>query len=103
MAEWVRLCAISEAPLPGNVTEVEAQGVALCLANVNGELSALDNWCPHRQGPLGQGWVEGNTVLCPWHAWAFDVRTGEVQPPEQGKVAVFAVRVEGKQVEVNLP
>ena len=53
MAQWVRLCGVSEAPSVGRVVEAEVDGVGICLANVNGELSALDNWCPHRRGPLG--------------------------------------------------
>jgi nitrite reductase/ring-hydroxylating ferredoxin subunit len=65
MAEWVRLCGVAEAPAPGEVMEAEANGVAVCLANVDGRLSALDNVCPHRQGPLGQGWLEGQGVVCP--------------------------------------
>ena len=82
MGQWVRLCAVKEAPKAGEVMEAEAGGVALCLANVNGQWHAMENLCPHRQGPLGQGWVEGNAVICPWHAWAFDVRTGVAEEPE---------------------
>jgi nitrite reductase (NADH) small subunit len=102
MEQWVRLCGVSEAPAPGNVTEAEAQGVAVCLANVEGRLSALDNWCPHRRGPIGQGWVEGGNVVCPWHCWEFDAATGEVQPPERGKVTAFPVKVDGDDILVNL-
>lgn len=100
MAQWVRLCALSEAPEPGTVKEVEAGGTAVCLANIEGRLSALDNVCPHRQGPLGQGWVEGNAVVCPWHAWAFDAGTGDALPPECAHVAVYPLRVEGDDVLV---
>ncbi len=54
MAQWVRLCGVAEAPEAGRVMDVVTEGVVgICLANVNGELSALDNMCPHRQGPLG--------------------------------------------------
>ena len=102
MAQWVRVCGVSEAPAEGNVIEAEAEGVSLCLARVNGELSALDNWCPHRQGPLGQGWVEGSTVVCPWHAWSFDVRSGQSVFPGKEHVAVFSVRVEGDEVLVEI-
>ena len=102
MAEWVRLCGVKEAPEPGSVAEVEAQGVAICLANVGGTLSALDNWCPHRRGPLGQGWLEGTGVVCPWHAWTFSTATGIADPPETAKVDVFPVRVDGKDVVINL-
>lgn len=102
MAEWVRLCSLAEAPASGQVTEKEAHGVAVCLANVEGKLSALDNWCPHRRGPLGQGWLEGNAVVCPWHSWTFDLETGDALPPDRGHVDVLAVKVQGEDVFVDL-
>jgi nitrite reductase (NADH) small subunit len=82
--------------------EATAGGVAVCLANVGGELSAIDNWCPHRRGPLGQGWVEGGSVVCPWHSWTFDVKTGVAESPVHERVRVFAVRVQGEDVLVEL-
>ena len=102
MATWVRLCAVEAAPPVGEVQEIEAGAETLCLANVDGALHVLENWCPHRQGPLGQGWVEGQAVVCPWHAWAFDCRTGVVEAPEQGQVKVYPVRTEGNDVLVEL-
>jgi nitrite reductase (NADH) small subunit len=82
--------------------EAEAAGVAICLANVDGRLAALDNVCPHRGGPLGGGWLDGETVVCPWHCWAFSATTGMAEPPEHAKVAVFSVRIEGEDVLVDL-
>jgi nitrite reductase (NADH) small subunit len=102
VAQWVRLCGVAEAPGVGMVTEAEVDGVGVCLANVDGELSALDNVCPHRQGPLGQGWIEGNVVVCPWHSWAFDVKTGRATYPEKERVAVFPLRIEGENVLVDI-
>lgn len=102
MSEWVRLCSLAEAPADGEVAEKDARGGMVCLANIEGKLWALDNTCPHRGGPLGQGWVEGHAVVCPWHSWAFDVATGEALPPDRGHVAVLPVRVEGGDVLVEL-
>ena len=102
MTQWVRLCRVNEAPEEGKVIEAEARGVSLCLARVNGELAALDNWCPHRQGPLGQGWMEGTTVVCPWHAWSFDVQSGKSVFPGKERVAVFPLRVDGEEVLVEI-
>ncbi len=82
--------------------EAEANGVAVCLANVDGTLSALDNLCPHRGGPLGEGWIEGNAVICPWHAWAFNTKTGVADPPEHASVSVFPVKIEGEDVLIEL-
>ena len=82
--------------------EADAAGVAICLANFKGELSALDNLCPHREGPLGQGWMEGETVICPWHSWAFHVKTGLSEYPADESVNVFPVRVYDEQVLVEI-
>ena len=102
MADWVGLCAMEEAPPVGEVRELEAHGQMLCLANVEGVLHVLDNLCPHRQGPLGQGWVEGNAVICPWHAWAFDSQTGIAEEPEKAQVKVYPVKAESGQILVDL-
>jgi nitrite reductase (NADH) small subunit len=102
MAEWVRICAAHEAPVPGGVMEADVKGVSVCLANIGGKLSALDNWCPHRRGPLGQGWVEGAAVVCPWHSWAFNAETGIADPPERARVDVFPVRMEADEVLIEL-
>jgi nitrite reductase (NADH) small subunit len=102
LAQWVRLCGAQEAPKPGEVMEAEAQGVAVCLANVDGRLAALDNWCPHRKGPLGGGWLEDEAVVCPWHSWAFSTTTGIAEPPDRAKVSVFPVKIEGEDVLVDL-
>ena len=102
MARWVRLCGLGEAPPVGRVMEAEVEGVQVCVANVNGVLSALDNICPHRQGPLGQGWIEGETVVCPWHSWAFHAKTGVAGYPVGERVDVFPLRVEGEDVFVDI-
>ncbi len=102
MAGWVRLCRVNEAPKPGEVMEVEADGVQVCLANIEGRYHALDNLCPHRQGPLGQGWVEGQTVVCPWHAWAFNVNSGLAEEPERAEVRVFPIRDENDELFADL-
>ena len=107
VGEWVRLCGVAEAPGTDEVMEAEAvgrdgKGVPICLANVDGTLSAIGNVCPHRQGPLGAGWVEDGRVLCPWHAWAFDVTTGEAAAPDTGRVEVYSVKVEGGDVLVQI-
>ncbi|RXH56097.1 Rieske (2Fe-2S) protein [Granulicella sibirica] len=102
MAQWVKLISLADAPEPGKVMECGVDGVEICLANVAGELSALDNWCPHRRGPLGEGWLEGSSVVCPWHSWAFDVKTGLSTYPEKERVDAFPLRIDGEDVLVDI-
>lgn len=102
MSQWVRLCAVGEAPAPGTVKEAQAGEQMICLANVAGKLHALSNVCPHRGAPLGQGWIESGKLLCAWHAWTFNVETGQADYPEDEKIAVFPLRIEGDDVQVEL-
>ena len=102
MSKWVRVCSVAEAPPEGQVAEAQARDFQVCLAQVNGTLHAMENLCPHRQGPLGQGWIENGAVVCPWHAWAFDVRTGEAGYPEGERVNVYPLRIEGEDVLVDV-
>lgn len=102
MSEFVRICAKADLPPAGNATEVIVGDKTVCLANVNGEISAMDNVCPHRGGPLGQGMVENGKIICPWHAWTFDVKTGVAEHSPQVKVEVYEVKVEGEDVLAKL-
>ena len=68
-----------------------------------GELHALEGNCPHASGPLGQGALHGHMLVCPWHAWEFDCRTGEHDYNPAVKVAVFAVEVVGDEIRIHIP
>jgi nitrite reductase (NADH) small subunit len=102
MSEFVRICAKAELPVSGDAKEFIAGDRMLCIANEHGAISAMDNVCPHRGGPLGQGMVEGGKVICPWHAWAFDLKTGAAQHSPDTKVTLYEMKVEGEDVFVKL-
>jgi len=87
---------------PGTIREVQVEGKAVALANVDGQFHAIDGVCLHRGGPLGDGPLEGAVVTCPWHGWQYDVRTGKVpQNPTVG-VECYAVEVRGDEIFVNV-
>jgi nitrite reductase (NADH) small subunit len=102
MPAFVRILSASELPPENQAREVECPGRTLCIANVNGEYSAMDNVCPHRDGPLGQGMVEYGKVVCPWHGWAFDPKTGVAEHSARARVNVFPMKIEGDDVLVDL-
>ncbi|MFZ0662189.1 MAG: Rieske (2Fe-2S) protein [Acidobacteriaceae bacterium] len=93
---------VSELPPPGGAREVACGAVVLCIANSGGVISAMNNVCPHRGGPLGRGIVEGCKLVCPVHAWAFDVTTGAATHAQKSKVDVYEVKIEGEDVLVKL-
>ena len=103
MSDFERIGSRAELPKEGEAKEfTAASGRVLCVARVNGEVTAMDNECPHNGGPLAEGMIEEGKVICPWHAWAFDRHTGEAEHNSAAKVEVFQIKVEGDDVLVKV-
>jgi nitrite reductase (NADH) small subunit len=97
---FVRVAALVDIPL-GTIKAVPVEGKVVAVANVGGQVYAIDNTCVHRGGPLGDGPLEGQVVTCPWHGWPYDVTTGKLaQNPAIG-VACYKVEVRGADVYVD--
>ena len=100
---YTKIGVQSDLPAPGEAKEFEVAGKTICVANVNGTCTAIDNVCLHMGGPLGQGFVENGKVVCPWHEAEFDLKTGDVlAPPAFEGVKSYKVVVEGHDVKVEL-
>jgi nitrite reductase (NADH) small subunit len=102
MSEFVRICSVSELPVEGEVAEFTVQGRPLCVARVAGAVAVLDGTCPHEGGPLGEGIVEEGRVVCPWHAYAFDLRTGLTEQDPELKAEVLESAVEHGELRAKL-
>ena len=89
---------------PGSCKGVDVSGQPIALFNIDGAFYAIGDACTHRGGSLSGGTVEGMKVTCPLHGAKFDVTTGKnLTPPAPGEVPSYKVRVEGNQVQVEIP
>ncbi len=79
---------------PGSARTVQVGRYEVALFNVDGDFYALENACPHQGSPIVDGWIEGRTITCPWHAWCFDLRTGSLTLGDFAMIPRFEVRVE---------
>jgi 3-phenylpropionate/trans-cinnamate dioxygenase ferredoxin subunit len=109
------ICRVSELP-PGERKIVEIEGRSIGIFNLGGTFYALRNVCPHQQAPLCLGKITGTTqpappgdyqwicsgqiIRCPWHAWEFDITTGQsVFNPHRLRVKSYKVTVESAAPE----
>jgi nitrite reductase/ring-hydroxylating ferredoxin subunit len=99
---FTRIAAKSELPEPGEAKEFTLGEKVVCVANINGAISAMDNVCLHRGGPLGQGVIMDNKVVCPWHGWEWDPQTGQAGQNPNFRVAVYPIKVEGEDVLIEI-
>jgi nitrite reductase (NADH) small subunit len=102
MPSFVKLTVQSELPTENTAKEFSCGEKTVCVANVNGEFSAMDNVCLHVGGPLGEGTVENGKVVCPWHGWQYDPKTGQTTHNPNLKVAVYPTKIENGEVMLEI-
>lgn len=95
--------SVQEVP-PGTVREVLVSGRTYAVCNTEGAYYAVSGDCPHRNGPLGHGAVHGYQIVCPWHLWEFDVRTGVSEFAPDCPIATYPVTVnDDGMIHIELP
>lgn len=99
---WLDLCEVGEIPSQGSRIVKTPSGCLALFKTAGGEVFALNDKCPHKQGPLSQGIVHDKFVTCPLHAWVFSLETGEAQGADEGRVATFPTRIVNGRVEISL-
>ena len=102
MPTFTKLTTQSELPAANEAKEFRCGNKEICIANVHGTCSAMDNICLHLGGPLGQGMIEGGKVICPWHGWAYDPMTGEADHNPRAKLAVYPLKIENADVLIEI-
>jgi len=102
MPRWVRVLD-ADVVRSGFGKYVRVEDRALAVFNDGGAYYTIDDTCPHQGASLGEGFLHEGRVICPWHSWAFDVRTGECPRVPHIAVTSYPTRRVGSAVEVQLP
>lgn len=87
---------------PGEVGEAFVEGTILVLANIEGELHAMDGICAHQGGPLGKGKLVGCVLTCPWHGWQYDVGSGKQILSKVIAQRTYPIRRQNDTIQVYL-
>ena len=98
---WIDIGALDDIPLRGARKVKTRAGCIAVFRTGEAEVFATSNTCPHKQGPLNEGIVHGRKVTCPLHNWVFDLKTGEAQGADEGRIDTYACRVDGGRVLID--
>ena len=101
MPGFIKVATLAELPA-GRTKSCSLDGTPVALYNVDGEIFATHGTCVHRGGPLGDGTLDGTKILCPWHLWEYDVKTGECITNPDSRVACYPVRIDGEDVLIEI-
>lgn len=93
---------LAEDLLPGSIMTVDTpDGEELAIYNVNGELYATENLCPHQAAPLSEGFLCDHVIECGLHGWQFDVRSGRCLTLEE-RIATFPVTIVDGVIKIEI-
>jgi len=101
---WVRVTRCEDVPLREG-RAVTLAGREIAIFNLGDRFMATDNQCPHKGGPLSDGIVAGDSVVCPLHAWKVRLDSGAVErpAPNESCIATYPTRVDEGIVWLALP
>lgn len=81
---------------------VNVNNQEITLFYLDGDVYAINSVCSHKGGPLGEGDLDGEEVVCPWHAFMFNVKTGQCLNHPGIAVKSYKVKVENDKVKVDV-
>jgi 3-phenylpropionate/trans-cinnamate dioxygenase ferredoxin component len=83
---------------------VEIDELSIVIFNIGGELFAIGDVCSHDNGPVGEGDIEDNQIICPRHGARFNIKTGKALTlPAVVDIPAYPVRIIDGQIEVGVP
>ena len=97
MSEFIKVANISDLA-PGEKMLVEYDDEDVGIFNIAGEIYAISDVCTHDGGPLVEGDLEGEWVICPRHGARFNVKSGQQTMPAFAPVPLYAVKIEGDEI-----
>lgn len=99
--EWTPLATEDDLE-DGRPVKADVAGTDAVVVRRGGRISALANRCNHRGGPLDEGQLDGDCIVCPWHASVFRLDDGEVVAgPAAARQPALEVRVAGGKVDAR--
>ena len=100
--KWHKLGPVEEFKEPPLRT-ITVNNIPFALSYENGEFGAVSNICNHVGGPLGEGKLDGDYIVCPWHYWKFHRITGVGEPGfDQDQVPKYELKIEDGSLFLNL-
>ena len=93
MPDWIDIGSLNDIPRRGARCVTTSEGRIAVFRTQDDSVYAIDNTCPHKQGPLSEGIVHGASVTCPLHNWVFDLATGKALGADEGAVRTYTIDV----------
>ncbi len=102
MSKWLEIAPLGDIPVLGSRV-VNTPDIRIAVfRGKNDQVYAIKDACPHKQGPLSQGIMHGDSVTCPLHNWKISLSSGQALGPDEGCTNVFESKVDAGIVYIQI-
>lgn len=102
MSEWIAVGRLEDIPSRGARRVNTPQGPIAIFRTSDDRVFAMEDSCPHRQGPISQGIVHDTSVTCPLHGWVIDLEAASARAPDKGCLKRYDVMLEGDVIKLQI-
>jgi nitrite reductase (NADH) small subunit len=95
---WVAIGSLHDIPRQGARCVKHGDTTIAVFRTHDDRVFAIEDKCPHKNGPLSQGIVHDNCVTCPLHNWVINLETGLAQGADEGATSTFPVKLDGEMI-----
>lgn len=99
---WVSVGQLSDIPRLGARCVKAGETTIAIFRTAEDQIFALEDKCPHKNGPLSNGIVHDGCVTCPLHNWVISLKTGEAQGADEGATASYPIKMEGEFILLDM-
>lgn len=100
--EWFNIGTIDDIPRQGSRCVKNGDMTIAIFRTMDDNIFAVEDKCPHSDGPLSQGIVHGDCVTCPLHNWVISLSSGEAQGADSGRTNTYPIRIDGQAIHLKL-
>ena len=100
--QWVAVGQLADIPRQGARCVKNGEMTIAIFRTTDDRVFALEDKCPHKNGPLSNGIVHDGCVTCPLHNWVISLETGTAQGADDGETLTFPVKLDGQTVLLGL-
>ena len=86
----------------GEIFATDIDDTPIALTKINNVIFAFGDVCTHDDGPLAEGQIDGQCVVCPRHGARFDLVTGKPSFPAVSAIPIYEAKLEGDEIKINL-
>ena len=86
----------------GEITALVIDETPVAVTRLNGHVRAFGDICTHDDGPLAEGHIEDQCIVCPRHGARFDLITGKPSFPAVSRIPIYATKIEGDEIKIKL-